>query len=313
MKSFYEVLEVAESASAEEIHSAYLRLAREYHPDRVPEHLTKLRADAEEKFKQVQEAWTVLGDPAKRQRYDQRARATDRPGPAPAPANSTPPPVPRILFLEALRRHRELLKWATVVVAITAVLILIGGFFVSHEAATRPVATEATGAASAGGLLSGIRHYSAPPRHIRTWDLAGGKGLDVELLSVDVQAGGVEIFFRARAGAHNDLLLYEPPGGQEKTRTVLGREVTPDQGYDGLYIQDSAGTKYYSTTGLIGGQQLSFNIYNFTRRVNFRPGEEVVLSAKFPTLPDSATSITFVSPALAKWQPEWRWPAIALK
>src|SRR5437764_11470827 len=44
MKSWYEILEVPRSASAAEIRSAYLKMAREYHPDRVPEHLTKLRA-----------------------------------------------------------------------------------------------------------------------------------------------------------------------------------------------------------------------------------------------------------------------------
>ena len=43
MKSWYEILEVHELANAEQIRSAYLKMAREYHPDRVPEHLTKLR------------------------------------------------------------------------------------------------------------------------------------------------------------------------------------------------------------------------------------------------------------------------------
>ena len=48
MKSWYEILEVHELANAEQIRSAYLKMAREYHPDRVPEHLTKLRFDAED-------------------------------------------------------------------------------------------------------------------------------------------------------------------------------------------------------------------------------------------------------------------------
>jgi len=43
MKSWYEILEVPRSASAAEIRSAYLKMAREYHPDRVPEHLTNVR------------------------------------------------------------------------------------------------------------------------------------------------------------------------------------------------------------------------------------------------------------------------------
>src|SRR6185437_8050034 len=74
MNSFYEILEVSPSASTAEIRTSYLRLAREYHPDRVPEHLTKLRADAEEKLKLVNEAWAVLSDAAKRRLYDERLR-----------------------------------------------------------------------------------------------------------------------------------------------------------------------------------------------------------------------------------------------
>ena len=80
MKSCYEILEVSESASAEQIRSAYLKMAREYHPDRVPEHLTKLRADAEDKFKQVQGAWAVLGDAAKRGAAFTASPCTSGPG-----------------------------------------------------------------------------------------------------------------------------------------------------------------------------------------------------------------------------------------
>jgi len=95
MTSWYDILEVSETASAEQIRSAYLRMAREYHPDRVPEHLTKLRADAEGKFKQVQEAWTVLGDPAKRRRYDLAGRKQGVPPSTPPPAEPTYVPAAR--------------------------------------------------------------------------------------------------------------------------------------------------------------------------------------------------------------------------
>ena len=72
-QTYYEVLEVPESASPEEIRSAYRNLAQEYHPDKLhhlPEHLRKLRKDAEEKFKEVDEAWKVLGNAAQRKQYD---------------------------------------------------------------------------------------------------------------------------------------------------------------------------------------------------------------------------------------------------
>ncbi len=61
---YYQVLEVARDASKEEIARAYKKLARKYHPDLNKAH------DAEEQFKQVNEAYEVLKDSEKRQRYD---------------------------------------------------------------------------------------------------------------------------------------------------------------------------------------------------------------------------------------------------
>lgn len=62
----YEVLGVSRSASADEIKSAYRKLARKYHPDVNPND-----AEAEEKFKEIGQAYSVLSDPEKRARYDQ--------------------------------------------------------------------------------------------------------------------------------------------------------------------------------------------------------------------------------------------------
>ena len=86
-----------------------------------------------------------------------------------------------------------------------------------------------------------------------------------------------------------------------------------DRDFGELYGEDDTGAKYVSTTGLVGGEQANFNLYNFTRRIKFKPHQEVVLSAKFPPIARGAVSITFVSPALGKWQPVWRWPGINLK
>src|SRR5690606_17162761 len=65
----YETLGVSRSATADEIRSAYRKLARRYHPD------VNKDADATARFNEVQEAYDVLSDPAKRQRYDQFGRA----------------------------------------------------------------------------------------------------------------------------------------------------------------------------------------------------------------------------------------------
>lgn len=63
-RDYYEVLGVDRSASADEIQKAYRKLARKYHPD-----INKTK-EGEDRFKQINEANEVLGDPEKRKRYD---------------------------------------------------------------------------------------------------------------------------------------------------------------------------------------------------------------------------------------------------
>ncbi len=65
MKDYYEILGVGRDASQEEIKIAYRKLALKYHPDRNPGN-----KEAEEKFKEINEAYDVLSDPKKRQKYD---------------------------------------------------------------------------------------------------------------------------------------------------------------------------------------------------------------------------------------------------
>ena len=76
---YYKTLGVEKSASQEEIKSAFKKLARKYHPDLNPDN-----PEAEENFKDVNEAYNVLSDPQKRQSYD-RFGLRDRGGRASAP------------------------------------------------------------------------------------------------------------------------------------------------------------------------------------------------------------------------------------
>jgi len=65
---YYKTLGVGRNASDEEIKKAYRKLARQYHPDRNPDD-----AKAEERFKEVQAAYDIVGDPDKRKQYDRGA------------------------------------------------------------------------------------------------------------------------------------------------------------------------------------------------------------------------------------------------
>ena len=65
-RDYYEVLGVAKTATADEVKKSYRKIAMQFHPDRNPDN-----KEAEEKFKEATEAYEVLSDTTKRQRYDQ--------------------------------------------------------------------------------------------------------------------------------------------------------------------------------------------------------------------------------------------------
>jgi len=68
-RDYYEVLGVQKNASVDDVKKAYRQLVMQHHPDRVADPSKK--KEAEERFKEISEAYAVLSDPQKRQLYDQ--------------------------------------------------------------------------------------------------------------------------------------------------------------------------------------------------------------------------------------------------
>src|SRR4051812_37909367 len=77
-KDYYAVLGVTREAKEDEIKKAFRKLARQYHPD-----VAKDKKAAEAKFKEINEAYEVLGDPEKRRKYDELGMNWDRQAPPP--------------------------------------------------------------------------------------------------------------------------------------------------------------------------------------------------------------------------------------
>ena len=73
-RDYYDILSVSKSSSLDEIKKAYRKLALEWHPDR------NKAAGANEKFKEINEAYAVLSDPKKKETYDQFGHAAFQPG-----------------------------------------------------------------------------------------------------------------------------------------------------------------------------------------------------------------------------------------
>jgi molecular chaperone DnaJ len=93
-RDYYEVLGVERDATPEQMKKAYRKLAVQYHPDKNPGN-----KEAEEKFKELGEAYEALNDPQKRAAYDQYGHAAFDPpgirlGPLSAPSSPPDTPVP---------------------------------------------------------------------------------------------------------------------------------------------------------------------------------------------------------------------------
>ena len=74
-KDYYEILGVKKTATEAELKKAYRELAKKYHPDK-----NKGNKEAENKFKEISEAYAVLSDKDKREQYDRLGRVAFGPG-----------------------------------------------------------------------------------------------------------------------------------------------------------------------------------------------------------------------------------------
>ena len=122
--TFYKTLGISETATPAEIKTAYRQLAKEYHPDEIPEEFRDrpLGKLAEEAFRAIDQAYKVLSDPQRRQSYDEQLRTARRP---PAP----PPPLWQPLRVSQTHpiQKKRTKNWARLVVGMLGLFCLLAG------------------------------------------------------------------------------------------------------------------------------------------------------------------------------------------
>lgn len=75
MKSLYEILGINSDSGKDEIKKKYRELAKKYHPDRMINASEKEKVEAEKKFREINDAYTILSDDEKRNEYDKMAES----------------------------------------------------------------------------------------------------------------------------------------------------------------------------------------------------------------------------------------------
>jgi curved DNA-binding protein CbpA len=182
MKNYYEVLGLSVTATETEVKYVFRKLAIAYHPDKNPS------PEAEAIFKEVNEAYEVLGDPVKRNQYDQLLLLTaagivvhestpswhrDPAYRKPRQAGYRPPPrgpSPRIVMMESFLRYVKILSWGGCVCC----FILLIDFLLPHQTIEENVMTDVHAARKimlrhSGDLLITEKghHFSIDPTEIK--------------------------------------------------------------------------------------------------------------------------------------------------
>lgn len=273
LKDYYRILEVPPAASEDEIKRAYRRFALKHHPDRNPGDRS-----AEERFKEVSEAYAVLTDPEKRRAYEGAraagAQARGRPG-----FGYSQEEILRDLFgglranpffadlmgefLRAGMRGDERFFTRTF---FGGRGMVFGGVFVASPwgwrritfgPGRRPEVREARGEGStarltvSGGLLqtvgrivlAGLRNLFARPALPGSTD--GNLTRDLPLTAQEAAAGGAKRISLLRGEDVEEVLVTVPPGVQPGTRLRLkgkGRQ-GPDGRVGDLYLRVTIGNR----------------------------------------------------------------------
>jgi curved DNA-binding protein len=193
-RDYYEVLGVARGADAEAVKRAYRKLARKYHPDVSKE------KNAENKFKEVQEAYEVLRDPEKRAAYDQLGRDY-RTG-----QQFRPPPdwAQRFGHSGGSQRFSDLNGFSD----------FFSSLFGGATGAPQPEADAGYIEVSVEEAFSGTKRRVAlnegPPARTRAIDVQIPPGVtDGQSLRIPATGGGPSLIFRIKLRPHS---LYVPQG-----------------------------------------------------------------------------------------------------
>ena len=137
--SWYDVLGVPADASSEQLRAAYVARARRLHPDRLLDADPRERAAAQREMQVLNEAWRVLGHPARRRQYDANlARAphtTDHPGDGPedGPPGDALPDDETIEWVDPVARLVRVLPWVLILAVLLAIFV-----FTAYAGGTNP-------------------------------------------------------------------------------------------------------------------------------------------------------------------------------
>lgn len=236
-KDYYSILGITKSASAEEIKKSYRRLARKYHPDMNPGDKA-----AENRFKEVTEAYEVLSDGDKRRKYDQFGQYWKQPAPTPGrnPGNYRP----------------------------TGAGVDMGGYDFSHYGSFDDFLNELLGRAS--NPASNRRANGETPGNTATTSNNGDRNATIDLTMAEAFKGVEKSFILGSENIKIRIPLGAKPGSRIRVKGKGSINPLTQQRGD-LYL----------TIAIKAHEFFQFDKENLTCELPISP-EEAVLGAQVP-------------------------------